>query len=110
MKNMELWAEVTCELAHSVKSPIGIEVVHGHSYWVRMYVESDPSNPIPATELKAWLQKLMRQIDHGMMNEHIPSGTMEEMAKWIAANMTLFKPTRIQIERKSLGLGVDYRP
>jgi len=110
MKNMELWAEVTCELAHSVKSPIGVEVVHGHSYWVRMYVESDPSNPILATELKAWLQKLMRQIDHGMMNEHIPSGTMEEMAQWIAANMTLFKPTRIQIERKSLGLGVDYRP
>lgn len=107
---MELWAEATCELSHSVKSPLGVEVVHGHSYWVRMSVESDPQNPVSAMELKAWLQKLLRQIDHGMMNNLIPSGTMEEMALWIASNMTLFKPTRIQIERKSLGVGVDYRP
>lgn len=75
-----------------------------------MSVESDPQNPVRAMELQAWLQKLLRQIDHGMMNNLIPSGTMEEMALWIKANMTIFKPTRIQIERKSLGLGVDYRP
>lgn len=107
---MELWAEATCELAHSVKSPLGVDVIHGHSYWVRMSVESDPQNPVRAMELQAWLQKLLRQIDHGMMNNLIPSGTMEEMALWIEANMTIFKPTRIQIERKSLGLGIDYRP
>lgn len=110
MKSMELWAEATCELCHSVKSELGVEAIHGHSYWVRMSVKSDPNNPIRATELQAWLQKLLRQIDHGMMNNLIPSGTMEEMALWIEANMTIFKPTRIQIERKSLGLGVDYRP
>lgn len=75
-----------------------------------MSVQSDPKNPVRAMELQAWLQKLLRQIDHGMMNNLIPSGTMEEMALWIEANMTIFKPTRIQIERKSLGLGVDYRP
>ena len=110
MKSMELWAEATCELCHSVKSELGVEAIHGHSYWVRMSVKSDLNNPIRATELQAWLQKLLRQIDHGMMNNLIPSGTMEEMALWIEANMTIFKPTRIQIERKSLGLGVDYRP
>lgn len=107
---MELWAETTCELAHSVKSPLGIETVHGHSYWVRVCVESDPQNPVSAISLKAWLEKLLAQIDHGMMNNEIPSGTMEEMALWVKNKMTIFKITRVQIERKSLGLGIDYRP
>lgn len=107
---MELWAETTCELGHSVKSPLGIETLHGHSYWIRVYVESSVDNPISAVDLKAWLIKLLHQIDHRVMNDQIPTGTMEELAIWIKVNMTLFKPIRIQIERKSLGLGVDYRP
>lgn len=107
---IELWAETTCELGHSVKSPLGIETLHGHSYWVRVYVESSVNNPVSVVDLKAWLEKLLYEIDHRVMNHQIPSGTMEEFALWIKKNLTIFKPTRIQIERKSLGVGVEYRP
>jgi hypothetical protein len=43
------------------------------------------------------------------MNDTLPTGTMEEMARWVAKAMSGWKVTRVAIERKSLGVGVEYR-
>ena len=110
MSSMELWAEATCELSHQVSEKIGIPVMHGHSYWVRVYVESSERDPVSAISLQAWLRHQLNIIDHGVMNNEVPTGTMEELSKWVAKKMSdLFKVTRVQIERKSLGVGVEHR-
>lgn len=107
---MEMWVETTCEMAHRVQDPIGVPRLHGHSYWVRLYVESDVDHIVSAIQVQADLKRHLRSIDHSMMNETLEMGTMEELARWVAQQMAGWKPTRVRIERKSLGVGVDYRP
>ena len=102
---MEYWVETTCELSHQVNNLLGVPVIHGHSYWIRVYAESDGT--YSANSFKAQLLRCVRKIDHSNMNDKISCGTMEGLAKWIAENLQFKGVTRIQIERKSLGYGVE---
>jgi len=106
---MEMWVETTCEMAHRVEDPLGVPRLHGHSYWVRVYVQSDVDHLVSAIQVQADLRRHLRSIDHSLMNDTLPTGTMEEMARWVAKVMSGWKVTRVAIERKSLGVGVEYR-
>lgn len=107
---MEMWVEAVCEMAHRVEDPIGVPRLHGHSYWVRVYVASDVDQIVSAIQVQADLRRQLRGLDHSLMNDTLPSGTMEELARWVAAKMSGWKVTRVAIERKSLGVGVEFRP
>jgi 6-pyruvoyl-tetrahydropterin synthase len=106
---MELWVEATCEMAHRVDDPIGIPRLHGHSYWVRVYVLSDVDQLVSSIQVQADLRRHLRSIDHSLMNDTLPSGTMEEMARWVANAMSGWRVTKVLIERKSMGVGVEIR-
>lgn len=97
-------------MAHQVEDPIGVPRLHGHSYWVRVYIQSDVDEIVSAIQVQADLRRHLRTIDHSLMNETLKTGTMEEMARWVAKEMSGWKPTKVSIERKSLGVGVDYFP
>ena len=38
---IELWQEFTIEASHNLPQPIGMPVVHGHSYWIRVYIKTE---------------------------------------------------------------------
>lgn len=106
---IEMWVEAVCEMAHRVDDPIGIPRLHGHSYWVRVYVLSDVDQLVSSIQVQADLRRHLRSIDHSLMNDTLSSGTMEEMARWVAGEMSGWKVTRVIIERKSMGVGVEFR-
>ena len=50
---MLLYAETTIEVSHRVFSPVAErEQIHGHSYWIRIYVLTDTNKPVPVEKLK----------------------------------------------------------
>jgi 6-pyruvoyl-tetrahydropterin synthase len=107
---MQLWVEATCEMAHRVEDPIGVPRLHGHSYWVRVYIQSDVDQLVSAIQVQADLKRHLVTLDHSLMNDTLETGTMEEFARWVAKVMSGWKPIRVSINRKSLGVGVDYFP
>ena len=55
---MLLYAETTIEVSHRVLSPVAErEQIHGHSYWIRVYVLTDADRPVPVEKLKKTWKK-----------------------------------------------------
>lgn len=105
----ELWAETTLELSHTLQEPVGVPTMHGHSYWVRVYVETDWIEPTPLPKLQEAMQRIQK-YDHTHMNTWLLDPTMERLAEFVAGQVVGVRVTRVQVERKSLGTGVEYRP
>jgi|KNS12Surf_metaT_FD_contig_123_10435_length_917_multi_3_in_2_out_0_2 6-pyruvoyl-tetrahydropterin synthase len=108
---MLLYAETTIEVSHCVLSPVAErEQIHGHSYWIRIYVLTDTNRPVPVEKLKEDLKKVSKNIDHTHLNNKIPDGTMESIAKWFANEfeVTGYHVKKVSVIRKSMGIGVDY--
>ncbi len=106
-----LYAEITIEVSHRVLSPVAErEQIHGHSYWIRIYVLTDTNRPVPVEKLKEDLKKVSKNIDHTHLNNKIPDGTMESIAKWFAKQFeaTGYHVKKVSVIRKSMGIGVDY--
>ena len=108
---MLLYAETTIEVSHRVLSPVAErEQIHGHSYWIRVYVLTDADRPMPVEKLKKELETVSRTIDHTHLNDKIPDGTMESIAAWFAKQFeaTEYQVKKVSVIRKSMGIGVDY--
>lgn len=111
---MILWAEKTIECSHTVSEEITKnKTVHGHSYWIRLYVTSCVKNPVSVESLQNALHTVCRILDHKHLNDWVPEGTMEAMAQWLFENLKCrftYDIKKIVIERKSLGVGVEFVP
>ena len=108
---MLLYAETTIEVSHRVLSPVSErEQIHGHSYWIRVYVLTSPTRPVPVEKLREDLKKVSIIIDHTHLNDKIPDGTMESIATWFAKQFeaTEYQVKKISVCRKSMGIGVNY--
>ena len=108
---MLLYAETTIEVSHRVLSPVAErEQIHGHSYWIRVYVLTDADRPMPVEKLKKDLARVSKTIDHTHLNDKIPDGTMESIAAWFAKQFeaTEYQLKKVSVIRKSMGIGVDY--
>ena len=108
---MLLYAETTIEVSHRVLSPVAErEQIHGHSYWIRIYVLTNADNPVPVEKLKKYLETVSKTIDHTHLNDKIPDGTMESIATWFAEQFEAieYQVKKVSISRKSMGIGVDY--
>lgn len=109
-----IWAEKTIECSHQVSKKIAKnENIHGHSYWIKIIVKSSLIEPTPVESLQNALATVCRIIDHKHLNDFVPEGTMEAMAYFIYENFDArytYKIYKIIIERKSLGVGVEFIP
>jgi len=108
---MLLYAETTIEVSHRVLSPVAErEQIHGHSYWICVYVLTSANRPVPVEKLREDLKKVSKNIDHTHLNDKIPDGTMESIATWFAKQFeaTEYQVKKISVCRKSMGIGVDY--
>ena len=58
---MLLYAETTIEVSHRISSPVAErEQIHGHSYWIRVYVLTDTKRPVPVEQLNEDLKKVSK--------------------------------------------------
>ena len=108
---MLLHVETTIEVSHRILTPIADrDQIHGHSYWVRVYVLTEVKNPVPVETLKKDLQKIADGLDHTHLNDKIPDGTMESIAVWFAREFKTkdYQLKKVTILRKSMGIGVEY--
>lgn len=121
-----IWAEATVEVCHVVSHPITIHgmeggyPMHGHSYWIKAHVESviptfttkeAPRLDPPSVEkLQKDLKEAVKEVDHNCLNMYVECGTMEGLAKYVFEKLLVMKwnPIKVQIERKSLGVGAEY--
>lgn len=106
---MELWTTFTIECSHTLEEPIGYPVMHGHSYWIRVYFDSSAIKPLPLPEIDKACQLVKGQLDHKHLNDFMPSPTMESIAEFVFQNIEL-RPVRIDVERKSIGAGITFYP
>jgi 6-pyruvoyl-tetrahydropterin synthase len=105
---IELYQEFTIEVSHSLPSQIGTVAMHGHSYWVRIYCESPKDNVVPQPVLHSLCLLLKDKLDHKHLNDLMTEPTMENLAQWIIENWdSEIAITRIQINRPSVGTGID---
>lgn len=105
---IELWAEATFEASHTLSWTIGgVEKMHGHSYWFRVYVISSPTKIWPLPELQAKVRRVAQSLDHQHLNDLMREPTMESIAEHI--HYQIPEATRIQVWRESVGCGVEWR-
>jgi 6-pyruvoyl-tetrahydropterin synthase len=124
--DLMIWAETTIEVSHTVNYPItkygkkGGYDMHGHSYWIKGFIRS--YFPQPTTETKKRvdppsveklsidMKRIAKKIDHKCLNMTVQCGTMEGLAKYFFNELKKRKytPLKIQIERKSMGVGLEY--
>jgi len=105
---IELWQEFTIEASHNLPQPIGMPVVHGHSYWIRVYIKTEEGNVVPQPMLKGYCEQIQHRLDHQHLNDFIAEPTMEGIAKWILDNWQGPEVTRIRIDRPSVGTGIEW--
>ena len=105
---IELYQEFTIEASHSLPMKIGTVAAHGHSYWIRIYVESRVGDVVAQPHLHAACMTIKESLDHKHLNDLMEEPTMESIAQWIFQKWAEpFPITRIQINRPSVGCGID---
>lgn len=107
---IELWTTFTLECSHTLEQPIGIPVLHGHSYWVQVFYESTVKDPVPLPMLAGYAEQLKHRLDHIHLNDLLPQPTMESLAEYVYTYIQGQRPTKVVVERKSIGVGVIYKP
>ena len=81
---MLLFAENTIEVSHVVDSNITKQtMIHGHSYWIKVFVKTFSVNPFPVEDLQRDLQMVCKTLDHQHLNFKVENGTMEGIAEYV---------------------------
>ena len=106
---MEIYKEFTFEAAHRLPNLPGdhkCKRLHGHSFRVRIYVESklDPKLGwvIDFADIKRAFEPILRQLDHYHLNDidGLENPTSELIARWIWNRL---KPTLPFLSKVELG-------
>ena len=108
---MLLHAETTIEVSHRVASSIAErEQLHGHSYWVTVFVLTGVNAPVPVEKLQKDLKNIANILDHTHLNDTVSHGTMESIAIWFTEKFKDrgYQLKKVLVSRKSMGIGVEY--
>ena len=110
---MILFAENTIEVSHVVDCNVTNQtMIHGHSYWIKVYVKSYTVNPFPVEKLQKDLQDVCKTLDHQHLNLRVQCGTMEGIAEYVenefVNKLNYTDLAQIDISRKSMGVGLTY--
>lgn len=105
---IELYAEATFEASHTLPDSVGgIDRVHGHSYWLRVYVESRRGNEMPMPALQQQVRFAAASLDHRHLNDVLAGPTMEAIAEYVGGRIP--NATRVSVWRESIGCGVEWK-
>jgi 6-pyruvoyltetrahydropterin/6-carboxytetrahydropterin synthase len=92
----EIWVDVSFDAAHYLPNvPDGHKCgqMHGHTYHVRLYVSGKVDEHtgwiVDYADVKAAWAELDAELDHRVLNDIIGNPTCENIAEWIADQLTL---------------------
>jgi 6-pyruvoyl-tetrahydropterin synthase len=108
---MMLYTTFAIECAHRIAAPLGEPDLHGHSYWVQVYVDSNAAAPYPLHELENHAGSIKDMMDHRLLNDVLPQGTeptMEAIADFVRAQWRGPTLQKIIIRRDTLNAGVEW--
>lgn len=96
----------------------GRDVVHGHSYVCRLWLEAASTDKrgviVDLDDAEAAFAETCAPLDHALLNDvpGLPAPTMEEMARWLYERAATVLPhvAAVEIERPTLGFRAEYRP
>jgi len=77
--SMTIWAETTVSAAHKFMD----HPIHGHTYHVRVYIDGE----VDAEEFLEYLRDLRKRVDHKYLNDIFEVPSMENLARWFAAEV-----------------------
>ena len=107
---MEIGQSFWIEAAHILPDPYGVSRMHGHSYQVTVWLETNSNNPTPLGLLQGVGERCTKQLDHYYLNDIIDSPTMERIALWVYENIEGPRPLRITVARPSIGATLEFYP
>ncbi|NBT75918.1 MAG: hypothetical protein EBT15_08095 [Betaproteobacteria bacterium] len=106
---MLLYSTFCFEASHSLSAPVGLSALHGHSYWARVWVYSDPSAVTPLPGLEAEALRMKSLLDHQHLNTLLPGEpTMEALVQFILGQWQGPPLKRVRVWRESLGCGAEW--
>jgi hypothetical protein len=107
---MEIGNSFWIEVAHILPDPLGVERLHGHSYKITVWAQTNPENPTPLGLLSGFSSMVKADLDHYYLNDKIENPTMERIALWIYEHIQGPRPSRITISRPSIGASLEFYP
>lgn len=107
---MLLYTTFTIEAAHRLDIPGGTPEMHGHSYWIQLYVTSSADVPYPLELFEKYAGTIKTALDHKLLNDIIPLPTQEALVEHIRAIWPSgAEPLqKIIVRRDSLNTGVEW--
>lgn len=108
---MELGHSFWIECSHILPDPLGVPVMHGHSYQITVFIPTSAENPYPLDRISGLIGMMRRGIDHKHLNDVMETPTMECIAEWVYTNLQCeVRPTRVIVSRPSIGACVEFLP
>ena len=104
-----LYTTFCFEASHSLTSSIGVAQIHGHSYWTRVWVKSDPAQVTPLPRLETAASRIKEMLDHRHLNDVLSADpTMEQLIEFIRRQWDGPALLRVHVWRESLGCGAEW--
>lgn len=106
---MLLYTTFTLECAHRVSADLGEPQIHGHSYWVQVFVASSSAAPYPLHELELHAERAKSLLDHRLLNDVIDGDpTQEAIIEFIRHSWTGPALQKIIVRRDSIHSGAEW--
>lgn len=106
--SLEIWTTACIECAHS-NPQLGVPEIHGHSYWLQFFAESDAASPTPLGWLEDAASAIKAALDHRNLDNILPTSTMESISEFVVNNWQGPSLSRVIVRRESIGCGVEWR-
>lgn len=106
---MNLCVSFNIECAHSIEQPIGVPILHGHSYMVEICVPSSAEFPVPLPQIQGWAELVKHRLDHTNLNDVLDDApTMEAIVRFVRRKWLGPDPVRVKVWRPTLGVGAEW--
>lgn len=106
---MRLSTTFNLECSHQIEQPIGVPVLHGHSYLVTLSIRSSAVNPVPLPQLQGYAGLLRSRLDHKHLNEVLADPpTMEAIIAFILEHWRGPRLMGVKVERPTVGASAEW--
>ncbi|HSW83504.1 MAG TPA: 6-carboxytetrahydropterin synthase [Usitatibacter sp.] len=106
---MRLSTTFNIECAHTIEEPVGVPVLHGHSYLITVSVGTSPEAPAPLPELQRFAGMVQSRLDHRHLNDLLAGrSTMEAIISFVRLAWPGPQLVGVKVERPTIGASAEW--